>query len=94
MFPQLDTCFTISNQNITLDCAGNWITYSTGGAINTYGVYTNQFNSTIKNCNILDGNWGSSQSTRYGIYFNTNDYSSIFNSYINTNKSTSSLFIQ
>jgi len=26
------TCFTILNQNITLDCNGYWINYSTGGA--------------------------------------------------------------
>ena len=83
------TCFTISSQNITLDCTGNWITYSTGGAINTPGVYTNQFNSTIKNCNILDGNWGSSQITRYGIYFNANDNSTLFNNFVNTSNAHS-----
>src|SRR5574344_408473 len=80
------TCFTVNAQNITLDCAGNWITYSTGGASSTYGVYTNQFNTTIKNCNILDGNWGSEDFGRYGIYFNGNDNSTLFNNYILTNK--------
>ena len=81
------TCFTFNAQNITLDCNGSWITYSTGGAGSTYGVYTNQFNTTIKNCNILDGNWGSADTDRYGIYFNGNDNSTLLNSFVNTSKS-------
>ncbi len=81
------TCFNITAQNITLDCAGNWITYSTGGAANTYGIVTNKFNSTIKNCNVLDGNWASAQTSRYGIYFNENDNSTLFNVSVNVSNS-------
>ena len=44
------SCFTVTAPNITLDCAGYSITgnNSTG----TYGVYSNQFNTTVKNCKI------------------------------------------
>lgn len=44
------TCFTISAANITLDCAGFSITGDNSS--DTYGVYSDQFNTTIKNCNI------------------------------------------
>ncbi|MEM2138193.1 MAG: hypothetical protein QW568_03840, partial [Candidatus Anstonellaceae archaeon] len=53
------TCYNISAANITLNCAGYWVTGN--NASSTYGAYSNQFNSTIKNCNI------SNFST--GIYF-------------------------
>ena len=42
------TCFNITAANVTLDCAGYSITGN--NASNTYGVYTNSTNSTIKNC--------------------------------------------
>jgi len=63
------TCFTVTANNVTLDCNNSWITYSIGGLANTYGVVTTQFNTTIKNCNILDGNWTSPNGNRYGVYF-------------------------
>jgi hypothetical protein len=44
-----ENCFTISAQDIILDCAGNWITYSTEGTEMTYGILTQQLNATIKN---------------------------------------------
>ncbi len=81
-------CFNITAQNITLDCAGKWITYSTGGAASTYGIYTNQFNSTIKNCNVLDGDWTSLESTRNAIYFDGNDNSTLLNNFVNVSKSS------
>ncbi len=76
------TCFTVAAANVTIDCNGYWINYSTGGAANTYGVYTNQFNTTIKNCNIVDGNWGAG-SSREGIYLVHSNRSTIFNSFLN-----------
>ncbi len=44
-------CFTISNENITLDCNGYSINYSYSGA-DGYGVISTSINSTIKNCKI------------------------------------------
>jgi hypothetical protein len=40
----------VSAANVTIDCGG----YATTGSntTGTYGIYTNQFNTTIKNCNI------------------------------------------
>jgi parallel beta-helix repeat protein len=83
----IGTCFTISVANITLDCDGYWVIYSTGGAANTRGIYTNQFNTTIKNCNILDGNRIGVAGSRYGIYFNGADNSTIFNTFVNATNS-------
>jgi parallel beta-helix repeat protein len=62
------TCFTVTGQNIVLDCLGYSINYSTGGAAYTYGVYSDQYNTTIRNCTIIDGNTTSSNNNRYGIY--------------------------
>jgi len=42
------TCFNVTAANVTLDCRGYTITGS--NASNTYGVYSNQFNTTVKNC--------------------------------------------
>ena len=53
----LDTCFTIEANNITLNCNGYTINYSTsslGYAINNSGGYDN---ITIKNCNIVQGDY-------------------------------------
>jgi parallel beta-helix repeat protein len=81
------TCFNITAPNIILDCKNREIIYSTGGAASTYGIYSNQFNTTIKNCNVLDGNWISSQMSRPGIFFNANDNSTLYNNFINTSNS-------
>ena len=53
------TCFTVTAANVTLDCAGFSVTGNNSTA--TYGIYSNQFNTTIKNCNISNFN--------YGIYY-------------------------
>ena len=72
---------------------GYWINYSTGGAANTFGIYTNQFNTTVKNCNVLDGNWTSSApNSRYGIYFDGNDNSTLLNNFVNSSSSTAIYF--
>ncbi len=41
-------CIIISAQNITLDCNGYYIQ----GEDNFTGVYSNRYNTTVKNCNI------------------------------------------
>ena len=61
------TCFTVGAANVTIDCQGNSITG--GNILNTYGIYTDQFNTTIQNCNI--NNFAT------GIYFNGADNGTI-----------------
>ncbi|MCX6773088.1 MAG: right-handed parallel beta-helix repeat-containing protein [Candidatus Micrarchaeota archaeon] len=68
------TCFNINAANATLDCNG----YSINGSniTSTYGIYSNQFNTTIRNCNI---------STFYiGVYLDGANNSSIDNSNISS----------
>jgi len=78
----IGTCFTVEAANVTIDCNGYWINYSTGGSTGTYGIHTNQFNTTVKNCNIIDGNFTSSNQFRNGIYFSSADNGTIFNNYV------------
>ena len=75
------TCFTMTTQNITLDCANYAITGNNSTA--TYGVYSNQLNSTVANCKI------SNFST--GIYINGDaaDYANITNNTLNITYNTS-----
>ena len=80
-------CFNVTVPNVILDCNGFWINYSTGGATSTYGVSSNQFNTTIKNCYIFDGNRTSTQTSRHGIYLLSNNGSIIYNNTINVSNS-------
>ncbi len=49
-------CFTMTANNITLDCRGYAINYSYSGRWNDKGVYISGVNQTVvKNCLILDG---------------------------------------
>lgn len=83
------TCFTISAANITLDCAGYAINYSINGSPSNYGIYTNQFNTTINNCTVLDGNTSNVNDNRYGIYIDgSSSNSTIENSFVNVTNST------
>ncbi|MGV8168983.1 MAG: LamG-like jellyroll fold domain-containing protein [Candidatus Nanoarchaeia archaeon] len=50
-------CFNVTAANVTIDCAG----FSITGGNNSYGVYSNQFNTKVKNCNISN--------FTYGIYY-------------------------
>ncbi len=68
------TCFSITAANITLDCAGYTITGN--NATSTYGVYSTQTNTTVKNCNISN--------FQAGIYLNGANSSIIQNNTINT----------
>ena len=81
------TCFTIAAENITLDCSGYWINYSINGTDYGRGVYANQFNATIKNCNVIDGNMSSTYSSRQGILFSNQDNGTIYNNTITSNNS-------
>jgi len=82
-----NTCFNISADNITLDCAGYTITYAEGGSAGSpeYGVYSNGYdNVTIKNCIIRTLN-GNNDDDKYGVYFNSVNNSIIINNTISTN---------
>jgi len=61
------TCFNVTAANITLDCQGKSI--SGNNYYPTYGIYSGQFNTTIKNCSISNFS--------YGIYFNAANNSTI-----------------
>jgi len=68
-------CIIISGQNITLDCAG----YSITSVKNYSGVYSNQFNTTVKNCNISMGGGDAVNAEAIGIEFVDSNYSKIMN---------------
>jgi len=63
------TCFTITAPNVTLDCNGYSITGN--NITSTYGFYSDQFNTTIRNCIISNFD--------YGVSFNGATYGTIFN---------------
>jgi len=73
------TCFNIQANDVTLDCAGYSITGNNSS--DTYGVYSNQINTTIRNCNI--SNFAT------GIYFNTADNGTIDNTTARTTQAAS-----
>ena len=81
------TCFTITQPNITLDCNGYWINYSINGSNNAYGIYSNQFNTTIKNCNVIDGNYSSTAVWRRGIYLDNSANSTLYRNFAISNNS-------
>jgi hypothetical protein len=59
-------CMNFTTQNITLDCNGYEINYSSGDF--GYGVYSNQYNSTVKNCIIKEGR--TTTNYKRAIFFN------------------------
>lgn len=62
------TCFTITANNITLDCQNYNITYDVSGGGSVYGTTSTGYNlSLIKNCNINDNS--STGSSSRGIFF-------------------------
>jgi parallel beta-helix repeat protein len=81
------TCFIINAVNVTLDCNGNWINYSSDGTDSTYGVYSDEFNTTVKNCNIYDSNWTSAFTARRGIFFYLGN-GTIENNFVNVSSSS------
>ena len=72
------SCINITNQNITLDCAGYWISNTT---LAVSGIYSNQINTTIKNCNITM----SFSSPGYGINLAGANNSKLINNTANSN---------
>ncbi len=79
-----DTCITIGNDSMVLDCNGYSIRYNANGTDNEYGILAqNRNNVTIRNCNVIDIN--STGTYGIGINFSNTTYSSITNSNISTN---------
>ena len=78
------TCFTVSAQNLTIDCAGHEIDYATSAV--GYGVYSEYHNTTIKNCTIVGGS--ASGLGSYAIFISGANQSTIANNVIQTNSQT------
>ncbi|MGV8162306.1 MAG: DUF4838 domain-containing protein, partial [Candidatus Nanoarchaeia archaeon] len=78
------TCFSINTLNVTIDCQGHKITYSTAGLANTQGVYSTYDHAKVINCIIVDGNTSSANTGRSGIYFNGIDNGLVKNNTVNT----------
>jgi parallel beta-helix repeat protein len=76
------TCFTINANNITLDCQGYEINYSSNGGDNKYGVFSLSDVTIVKNCiikeGLADGIYDSA------IYFYSSDNGIINNNTITT----------
>ncbi|MFA6214813.1 MAG: right-handed parallel beta-helix repeat-containing protein, partial [Candidatus Micrarchaeia archaeon] len=64
------TCFNVTGADVALDCAGFSITGN--NTLDTFGIYSSQFNTTVRNCNI--------SSFADGIYFDGADNGTIDNS--------------
>lgn len=60
------TCFTVGALNVTIDCQGYLINYSTSGALG-YGVYSTYNSTNVKNCIISEGNI---TVNKHAIWFN------------------------
>ena len=71
-----DICMNISAQNITLNCQG----YAIYSIKNVTAVFSNQLNTTVKNCNItMGGTIANQQKFNASIYFFGANYSNIIN---------------
>ncbi|MEM4160159.1 MAG: NosD domain-containing protein, partial [Candidatus Micrarchaeia archaeon] len=61
------TCYTITANNVTLDCKGYTITYATGSNY-AYGIYSGGYNnSVIKNCKLIQNT--APRNNAHGIWF-------------------------
>ncbi|MFC1685912.1 NosD domain-containing protein [Nanoarchaeota archaeon] len=82
------TCFTVNANNVTLDCAGYNITYSTSSAgegINITGANL----TTIKNCQIFD----SGSLSSHGIYVYSSQNVTVVNNSVKLASSSSNIGI-
>jgi len=76
------TCFTIGANNVTLDCQGYTVTYSTSAL--GYGVKNSAgYNfTTVKNCNFVEGS--ASGNSNHGVYYSESYNGTIYNNTIYT----------
>ena len=78
------TCFTITADNVTMDCSGYSIIYNADGSDNANGVQAiGRTNVTIKNCIIKDVN--ASGANGIAINFTSTNSSTILNNTVQTN---------
>jgi len=86
------SCFYIDADEVTLDCQGHSITYSTGGGSNDHAIYIleghpeNSFRGdyfNITDCVILDGSYLSGSTTGSAIYLSSSDNGVMKNNHIN-----------
>jgi hypothetical protein len=76
------TCFNILANNVTLDCGGHMINYSTGGVLG-YGVNVSGYNwTTVRNCVVNEG--VGETSFKHGIRLNEANDGNIINNSIST----------
>lgn len=73
------SCFIIDADNVTLDCMGNMINFSTAGT-SGQGVYSIYDYSTVKNCVIVSGN--QTTASGKGIVFSNLDHAVALNNSI------------
>ncbi|MBT4135340.1 DUF87 domain-containing protein, partial [archaeon] len=64
------TCFNVTAENVTIDCGGYEINYSYGGVLG-YGVYSEMFNTTVRNCVIKTGS--ATTSNKHAVLFEGNN---------------------
>ena len=74
------TCFTMTAANVTLNCAGYTLTGN--NVTGAYGIYSNQPNTTVENCNI--------NGFSNGVYFNSVANGTIAGNNITTMNTTAS----
>jgi len=74
--PGPGVCINITGENITFDGNGKWISNT---SLNASGVYSNQYKTTIKNCNITVGPWVTTRGIL--LYYANNSY--IYNNTFN-----------
>ncbi|MBI2139890.1 right-handed parallel beta-helix repeat-containing protein [Candidatus Woesearchaeota archaeon] len=80
------TCFTIGADNITLDCAGNYIQYGITGSGAGINLTPTRANVTIKSCNLTK--IGVAGTDNIGISLNSANYTLIANNTISTKGGT------
>jgi len=79
------TCIVVAAANVTVDCRGRSITGS--NQTSSYGVYSNQFNTTVKDCVITN--------YHYPIYYSGATYGLLQNDTLaSTHASGSGLFLE
>ena len=76
-------CMNITAEDITLDCQGHTIDGTDAGG--SYGVYSNQYNTTVKNCVIT--NW------EMGICYEGSNNGLIQNNTINSNSVWAAIYL-
>lgn len=72
------TCFTVTADNIILDCNGYIVNYS--GTTAGYGVYANSANNfTVKNCYVNQTGNAAAINNSYAIFLDNSNYSTVYN---------------